>query len=492
MTKLLDAMRTEDSVTNNGMKTNSSTLNHCVDLFSMIGAARGIEKQRKINNFIKAFNEDKLTAMKIAFWLRDVRGGAGERQSGIDIMTYMADNHTEVMRKNLHLIPEYGRWSDVLPLLDTKLVNDTLVLITKGLEGGDKLCAKWLPRGNGKGVNNKRWGKLIRNHLKLEPKSYRKLLANMSDTVEQLMCSGEFESINYSHVPSKAMSDYMKVFGRRDYDRFSKFLDSVTKGESKINSGAVYPYDIIKNMRNGSTNGADIQWGALPNYMEDNVEKVLPLVDVSASMDCPAGKSNGRHGEYITCMDIAISLGLYISERNEGVFKDSFLTFSAQPKLEILKGTLSERYKQMSKSEWGYNTNIEAAFEKILDSAVKNNVPPNEMPTMLLILSDMEFDRCEKGWESNVKAWDKSALEMITDKFEKAGYVIPKLTFWNINSINDDNKPAQQNDKGVVLISGFSVAILKTLLSGVFTPELTPYEMMMEVINDDRYSAVTV
>jgi len=485
MARLLDAMRTGDAVTQNGMKTNSSTLNHCVDLFSMIGAARGADKQRKINNFIKAFNEDALTAMKIVFWVRDVRGGAGERQTGIDIMTYLADNHTEVMRKNIHLIPEYGRWADILPLLDTKLGDDALTLIAKGLEGGDALCAKWCPRGNGNNRDKKRWAKAIRNHLGLEPKAYRALVVGMSDTVEQKMCAREFEAINYGHVPSKAMSDYMKAFGRRDYDRFSKFLDSVKKGEAKINAGAVYPYDITKNMRNGSASGADVQWDALPNYMEGNVERVMPMVDVSGSMSCAAGRAQ-RGRDYTSCMDVAISLGLYISERNEGVFKDAFLTFSAKPELQITKGTLSERYKQMSRANWGMNTNLTAAFSTMLDSAIRGNVPANEMPTMILVLSDMEFDRCASG------GWNKSALEMMTEKYKAAGYDIPKVTFWNINSMNDKNKPAQHNDRGVALVSGFSPAILKTLLSGVFTPELTPYEMMMEVIGDDRYSAVTI
>lgn len=480
MTRLLDAMRTGDAVTQNGMKTNSSTLNHCVDLFSMIGAARGADKQRKINNFIKAFNEDALTAMKIAFWVRDVRGGAGERQTGIDIMTYLADNHTEVMRKNLHLIPEYGRWGDILPLLDTKLADDALALIAKALEGGDKLCAKWCPRGNGKSRDKKRWAKAIRNHLGLEPKAYRKLIVDMSETVEQLMCAREFEAINYAHVPSKAMSDYMKAFGRRDYERFSKFLDSVTKGEAKINAGAVYPYDICKNMRMGDKRGADVQWDSLPNYMEENTERLMPLVDVSGSMTCPAGGNPN-----VRAIDVAISLGLYISERNEGPFKDAFLTFSAKPKLQIVKGTLSERYNQMNSAHWEMNTNIEAAFDTILTSAKRHNVPANEMPTMLLILSDMEFDRCTGRWNT-------SALETVKAKYEAAGYAMPKVTFWNIKSHNDENKPAQHNDSGVALVSGFSPAILKTLLSGVFTPELTPYEMMMEVIGDDRYAAVTI
>ena len=239
MTRLVDALRTNDTLTENGMTTNSSTLNDCVDLFFQIGALRGQDKQKKINAFVKAYYEDPLTATRILFWVRDVRGGAGERTTFREIMSYLATNKTETARKNLNLIAEYGRWDDLLLFVGTKLESDALELISVALKNGDGLCAKWMPRGNGKNREKKRQAKALRKFLKLGPKEYRKTLSELSNTVEQLMCAKNFDAIKYEHVPSKAMSGYMKAFGKRDTDRFGEYLESLEKGETKINAGAI-------------------------------------------------------------------------------------------------------------------------------------------------------------------------------------------------------------------------------------------------------------
>jgi hypothetical protein len=273
------------------------------------------------------------------------------------------------------------------------------------------------------------------------------------------------------------MSDYMRAFGKRDGERFTSFIESVKKGDVKINAGAVYPYDIVKNLNYGNSDGADAQWNALPNYLENNNEQFLPVVDVSGSMDCPAGNNPN-----VTCMDVSISLGLYISERNKGAFKDSFITFSQNPSLQVLKGSLSERYRQLESSEWGASTNIEKVFTTILNSATSNNVPQSEMPTMVLILSDMEFNYGTSG------NWNKTAQEIFESKFAEAGYKMPKIVYWNIQARNN-NFPVQFNKEGVSLVSGFSPSLLTSVLSG---KDLTPFSMMMEVINSERYSVVTV
>jgi len=387
MTKLIDAIRTNDARTENGMSTHSSSLNLCVDLFFTIGAMRGQDKTRLINTFTKAYGEDALTATKLLFWARDVRGGAGERQIFRDIITYLASSkHVSTLKKNLSLISEYGRWDDLLLLIGTPLEKDALDLIAAALKDGNGLCAKWMPRPNVGNREKKRFASVLRKHLGLDPKAYRKMLVEHTNVVEQLMCAKEFGNIQYGKIPSKAMSDYMKAFGRNDYERFSAYLTSVDKGEAKINAGAVYPYDIVKNMRMGNAKGADTQWNALPNYMEGNQERLLPMVDVSGSMSCPAGNNPN-----VTCMNVAISLGLYISERNEGAFKDAFITFTSNPTLQVLKGTLSDRYRQIQGAV-GYDTNLEAAFRMVLEKAIAGNVSEDEMPTMILVLSDMEFN----------------------------------------------------------------------------------------------------
>lgn len=476
MTRLIDAMRTNDALTENGMPTNSTTLNNCVDLFFHIGAMRGQDKQKKINAFVRAFNEDALTAMKILFWVRDVRGGAGERQTFRDIMLYLVQNQVRILRKNMALIPEFGRWDDLLIFIGTKVEKEALDLIAEALKAENGLCAKWMPRPAIKNDIKKMQANAIRKHLGMAPKEFRQLLAKLSNTVEQKMCAKEWNGINFSHVPSKAMSDYMKAFRRNNPEGFEAYMQSLEKGETKINAGAVYPYDIVKGVRFGDKAGANAQWKALPNYMENSEERMIPIVDVSGSMDCPAGNNPN-----VTCMDVAISLGLYISERNVGPFQDAFITFSSRPTLQVLSGTLSERVNQMIRSHWEMNTNLEAAFNLILSKAIANNVPQSEMPTMILILSDMQFDSCITSPNSN-------AFEMIRKQYEAAGYVLPKIVFWNLRSVNSDS-PVQFKTNGTALVSGFSPSLLTNLLSG---GAVTPFSMMMDVISKERYSLITI
>jgi hypothetical protein len=487
MSKLIDAIRTNDATTENGMATNSTSLNMCVDLFFTIGAMRGQDKTRLINTFTKAYGEDALTATKLLFWARDIRGGAGERQIFKDIIIYLANSkNKEVLRKNLSLITEYGRWDDLLSLVGTPLETDALDLIANGLNEGHGLCSKWMPRPNGGNRENKRHASAIRKHMDLTPKEYRKILVKNTNVVETLMCSKKFGAIDYSKLPSKAMSDYMKAFGKNDYERFTKYLNAVDKGETKINAGAVYPYDIVKNMKHGNSNGADTQWNALPNYMEGNNERVIPLVDVSSSMTCSAGNNAN-----LTAMDVAISLGLYISERNEGPFKDAFITFHSQPSLEVVKGSLSDRYRQMARAKWGGSTNLQGAFELILTKAKASNISENEMPTMMIILSDMEFDEAigTRGWGSSHPEWNLTAQSMMEKMYADAGYKIPKIVYWNLHSRGDSNKPVQFNENGTALVSGFSPALLTNLLGG---KDMTPYSMMMNIVGSERYAQVTI
>lgn len=477
MSKLLAAMQTNDVLTLNGMPTNSSSLNHCVNLFFQIGALRGQDKVRLINAFTKAFGENPLTAMKLLFWARDVRGGAGERQIFRDIVEYLAKNRKDSLSKNLHLISEFGRWDDLLVLVGTPLEKEALDLIAKGLADKNGLVAKWMPRPNVSNRQKKIWAAAVRQHMGLSPKEYRKLLVENSNTVEQLMCANEWSAIQYSKLPSKAMSDLMKAFTKHDKERFAAYLESVNKGEAKINAGAVYPYDIVKNLRFGDKSGANTQWNALPNYLEGNKERFLPVVDVSGSMSCPAGNNPN-----VTCMDVAISLGLYISERNVGPFKDAFVTFSNNPKLQILNGNLQERFSQLSRAEWGMSTNVEAVFNLILQKAKSSNVPAEEMPTMILIMSDMEFNSGTCG------NFGLSAQQMFEKMYAEAGYNMPKIVYWNIQA-KSDNFPVHFDKNGVALVSGFSPSLLTNLLSG---KDLTPMSMMLEVINSERYSVITV
>jgi hypothetical protein len=450
--KLVDALRTKNTLTENGMTTNSSSLNFCVDLFFTIGAMRGGDKDRLIANFSKALMEDPTRAMKILFWVRDIRGGAGERQVFKDILVYLAENHPEFLSKNIPYISEYGRWDDLLVLVGTKLETEAFIQIRWGLDAKNGLCAKWMPR---KGpVASK-----LRNFLEMTPKQYRKTLVELTNVVETQMCANEWEKIDFGKIPSLASARYQKAFWKRNESGYKSYIESLKKGEAKINAGAVYPYDITKSLNLGKAEVAIEQWKALPNYMEGCEDRILPVVDVSGSMNTSAGGNAN-----VTCMDVSVSLGLYISERNVGAFQNAFITFSAEPQLQFLSGNLKDRYTQLSHSDWGYNTDLVKVFDLILNQAIKNSVPESEMPNKILILSDMEFDNASKSvshWGRTLEnQWGPTAQQMIAEKYANAGYPMPSIVYWNIQS-RSNNIPVSFDESGTAMISGFSPAILK-------------------------------
>jgi hypothetical protein len=467
--RLVDAMRTKDTFTENAMPTHSTSLDACVDLFAGIGSARNWSPEQIENAFVKAWNQNPLVALRILFWARDVRGGAGERRVFRVCSTYMdsAGQYRDALYKNAHLIPEYGRWDDLFGLSYDEAV---LQLIKRGLDEGNGLLAKWLPR-KGPFANK------VRKYLGLTPKGYRKLIVGLSNTVEQKMCAKEWNGIEYSHVPSVAMNKYRKAFFRNDEARFQNFIEAVNKGEATINAKDLFPYQLYQAYRRGENQGAvEAQWKNLPDYMSENEHRLLPMCDTSGSMLSSYGVNTN-----LVPMDISVSLGIYISERNEGPFKDAFLTFSGRPKLQVLKGSFYERCRQLERAEWGMNTNIEAAFALVLNTAVKHAVPTSEMPDTILVISDMQFDQCTQ-YPSD------SALEMIGRRYAQAGYEMPQVVFWNVNA-RVGKMPVQVNDQGVGIVSGCSPAILTSILSG---ENITPVDLMMKTVNSERYQSVTI
>ncbi len=470
-TSQTDMVKTDENVTltENGMVTNPTTLNKCVDLFFSIGAMRGKSQDKVVSLFNEAYNENPLVASKLLFWSRDVRSGAGERQIFRDIITHLVTTSPQTVRNNIGLIPEFGRWDDVLVLVGTELEGDMFTLIKESLTNGDALCAKWMPR---KGIVANRLRKLF----KYTPKEYRKMLVNLTNVVETKMCANDWESIDYSKLPSLASSRYQKSFVKNDYDGYDEYKKDLVAGTAKVNAGAVYPYDIIKSIsQGGDTVVSEKQWESLPNWMEGSNERVLPVVDVSGSMCCPAGGNDN-----LSCMDVAISLGMYISERNEGNFKDAFITFSNTPQLQYLTGGLTERILQLRRADWAISTDLEAVFSLILEQAKLNDIPQDKMPTKIMILSDMQFNQATRS--------DLGSQSMIESMYEIAGYKKPDIIYWNLNA-SGSNFPVEFNENGTALVSGFSPSILKPLLAG---KNMTPESIMMDTVNDERYSVVTI
>ena len=471
MTTFVNAVINQEARTVNGMRARKSTANSCTDLFFKIGAMRG---QDVVPGFTAAFVENEDIALRIAQWARDARGGAGEREIFRQILKYLARNNPEVAVKLLHKVPEVGRWDDLLVFEQGSVRDAAFDLIKVALEAGHGLCAKWMPR---KGLVAEQ----LRNYLGYSPKFYRKRLVELSNTVEQHMCANDWDNINFSHVPSVAAARYKKAF-YRNTPKYAEYVAKLVKGDDpkvKVNAGAVYPYDVLKGVINLYYNAdynktqLDLvvkQWEALENFIGD--ANVLPLVDVSGSMTCPAGKNSN-----VTCLDVAVSLGLYCADKNKGKFKDTFLTFSGSPELLHLKGNVVQKAQQMVKSNWAMDTNLVRAMEKILSVAINGNVPQAEMPEMLLIMSDMQFNQCAK--------FDDSAMKMIARKFEAAGYDLPKIVFWNLNAY--DNVPVKYDTCGAALVSGFSPAIMKAVLSGD-TEQFTPEAIMLKAVMVDRYA----
>lgn len=471
MTTLFEAVNAS-ATTTNGAVTNSSSLNKNVDLFFLAGASRGKDIT---SPFAAALAEDSEVAIRVLQWARDARGGAGERETFRKLFAYVLKTEPELASRLLVKVPELGRWDDVLLTFGSILEREALRMIAFALNDvKDGLCAKWMPR-QGAEANK------IRSYLRLTPKEYRKLVVGLSNTVEQKMCAQEWTGITYPHVPSVAAGRYQKAFLKHDPLGYGAYKAALVAGETKINASVSYPYDVIRSLRNGDRTVSIEQWKALPNYLEGSDENILPVVDVSGSMEFAVSGS-------VTAMDVAISLGLYVSERMGGVFKDTFVTFSGSPEMIKLKGDLGQRFDAMSRSNWAMNTDIAAVFKLILGAAVKSKVDQKEMPTKVLILSDMEFDSCVTAGSTGGRydggaPVSVSAMEFIEKEYAAAGYKVPQVVFWNLRG-REGNSPVTYNKVGTALVSGFSPSIVKSVLGG---KEMTPISIMLETVMVQRY-----
>jgi hypothetical protein len=477
MNTFVNAVANQLTVTDNGMKARVNTAKATVDLFYKIGASRGKDITK---DFVASYAEDPGITLRIAQWARDVRGGAGEREVYRTILRYLDTYNPDAAVALLHKTAEIGRWDDLLLPFQTTSVKATAVALIRQalLIDSNGLAAKWMPR---KGFEAKTW----RQALELTPKQYRKLLVELTKVVETKMCEKDWDGINFSHVPSVAATRYKKAFFRHT-PKFAEYVQALKSGDPtvKVNAAAVYPYDVLKGFQ--SMNGTELghveaQWNALPNYIGDG--NILPLVDVSGSMSGARAGGNASKSA-ITCLDVAVSLGLYCADKNKGKFKDTFLTFSGMPELITLKGNIIQKYQQMSRSHWEGNTNLHAALKKILEVATLGKVPQAEMPNMLLILSDMQFDSCVVTSSSSYRSYDASAIEMIRQEYTNAGYTAPQVVFWNLNA--SDNSPVRFDASGVALVSGFSPAILKPILANSLE-DFTPENIMLRTIMVPRY-----
>lgn len=450
------------TVTENNAVTLRSTNNPLVDFFALAGATRN-NQELGLDLFKKAFSFNKLGAIRVLFYLRDIRGGQGERQLFRNCLTYLAEYEKDTCDKLVQHVPEYGRWDDLFVLQ----IETFLPIVHKQLSDDfdtdtPSLLAKWMPSENTSSKETRTLARGMIKALGTNPKEYRKTLSALRKKiklVEQKMSQKEWGSIEYSKVPSQAGLKYRKAFYRNDETRYQAYLDSVNRGEEKINTSTLYPHQVYKAV---GTPGAEEMWANLPDYTQG--KNAIVVADVSGSM----------MGDP---MAVSVSLALYFAERNEGQFKDHFITFSVNPVLQKINGTtLRDKMNSIERAEWGHNTNLYRVFEVLVNTAVQTKADPKEMPETIYIISDMEFDQCA----------DLTNFEAIDALYANTDYKRPNLVFWNVDARNKQ-VPVEHDQRGVTLVSGLSPSTFKMAVEN-----LSPEELVAQVVNSERYAKIEI
>lgn len=462
--------------TNEGAVTYKHSLDYAVEFFSKAGSLFENRKPFYNNNtsesalslFQKAWSEDPYIAFKLLMWLRDCRGGAGNRSASKTIYTWLASENPDWIKSNIGWLPLLGRWDDLRCLFGTELEDVATELWVKALEDKNVLAAKWADRKD----------KPLQSLMDINEAELRKLLSGLrkDHIVEYKMCSDNWDDINYEHVPSVAMARYTKAFGKHDEERFSAYKESLKKGTAKVNAGVLFPHDCVRTVRNGDSDIANAQFDALPNYMNTNM-KVIVIADTSGSMNKIVGGS-------VSACDISQSLALYCSGKIpvDNPFHKKFIAFCSEGEFKDWNDmSFSDAINDRNIFDGACgSTRIDLALDLILKTAKFFNVPDSSMPNMLIIVSDMQFHGT--GWcrgdESNI-----TEVEKCLDKWIEAGYSIPSIIYWNTDGYA--GSPVTIKHKNVALVSGFSTAILNSIFSA---EDLTPKGVMLKAL--EKYDVI--
>ena len=503
MNKFMNGMKdaTNFAYTENGAVTHKTTKSDLLDMFAMGAAMRNRSDEDVIVMWRKAFAENPVYALKCLFYIRDVRGGQGERRFFKVCMRDLAKQDTEAARRNLIHVPEFGRWDDLYVFVGTPLEKDALEIMKNQLAldvecKTPSLLAKWLNSENTSSGESRRLGNITRTYFGMSHKQYRKTLSILRERInvlERLMSAGKWDEIEFDKIPSKAGMKYKNAFARHDCEReqaknvqtYAEFAKDETK---TVNAKTLYPYECVEEafkccryaMDNTQRLMANKYWDNLADYINGATFNGMAIVDTSGSM-------------MGTPMNVAISLGMYCGEKAKGPFANHFITFSSNPTfIEIEGADFCDKVQRMSRADWGGSTNVEAAFDLMLKTAVNSGCTQDDIPQNLIIISDMEFDGCVTcgpvsnsrwGGGNRVGCNNTTLFENIEAKWARYGYKMPHLIFWNVDA-RQNNIPMLGNGP-VSYVSGFSPSIFETILSGK-----TGYELMMEKLNSERYAVI--
>lgn len=480
---MLEELKNETNLTHteNGALAYRSTKSACLNLFAVCGALRQASEKEIIRKFMRAYTEDPDTAMRILFYARDIRGGLGERRFFQIIVRHLADFRPTSVTKNLPLFAEYGRYDDILSLLGTKCEVNLAKFIHRQLntdlaaadDGRNvSLLAKWLPSVNTSSPWTREQAKQLCRLLGMKEKEYRQTLSKLRrhiGIVEDNLRRKDF-SFGYDKLPGKALFRYRRVFWRNDTERYEAYLKEVRSGKAAMNAGTLYPYEIVRAAMHehdpDALRSLDTAWNALPDFTDSR--NALAIIDGSGSM-------YWDYGGGIQPITVAVSLGIYFAERNRGHFANHFITFSETPQLVELKGNdISTKTNHCMSYNEIANTDLYEVFMLILITAVKHNLHQSELPELLYIISDMEFDM---GLNP-----DKTVFEDAREKFEDYGYKLPQIVYWNVAARNEQY-PITMNEKGASLVSGAS----PVLFSQMMAHDFTPFSLMEQVLSSKRY-----
>ena len=480
--------------TENGALAYNTANNALLDLFAQIGALRPRSEAEIATKYANAYAVDAELATKMLFYCGNIRGGLGERRTFRICLRWLAISHPNVVRDNLVNIPHFNRWDSLFVLVGTTVEKDMWQYITDqlnldldavinekkgGKRAGISLLAKWMPTETAHSAEARVLAKKAMRALSVTPRMYRKMLSTLRahlKVVESLMSANKWDEVEYPAVPSYAMKNYRKAFGKHDQDRFGAYIASLNKGEAKINASTLYPYDLVHEYMNRWTPIADpiieAQWKALPNYVEGE-NNILVMADVSGSM-------------YGRPMETSIGLATYFAQHATSDFHNLYMTFTDKPDFISLDGvaTLAGAVDKVQSTGVGYSTNLAAAFRKILSFAIEHNISNNEMPKALVVISDMEIDQYYPNKNGHRKL---DFVEEMKNEFAINGYTMPQLVFWNVEARNDTF--LSQNNE-VIYVSGQSASTFRNLCSALGGK--TAWDFMLEVLNDKIYDCVVI